>query len=121
MFSLRKQYYSTQARFKKLQYHINVVVFIRLENRKTCGRFSTTRITYEFVVTDTTLVSLESWKEDSKFRTLIRTTAYLIIYIFNIMHKEEERKSASLSAENIVQAENYWLQRIQEEAFPTEV
>ena len=57
----------------------------------------------------------------SKFRTLIRTTAYLIIYIFNIMHKEEERKSASLSAENIVQAENYWLQRIQEEAFPTEV
>ena len=57
----------------------------------------------------------------SKFRTLVRTTAYLIRYFFNIMHKKDERKGGSLSVEDIVQAEKYWLQRIQEEAFPTEV
>ena len=72
----------------------------------------------------------------SKFRILIRTTAYLIRYLYsimhkkteeerrhllNILHKKEERKVEPLSAEEIVQAENYWLQRIQEEAFPAEV
>ena len=72
----------------------------------------------------------------SKLRILIRTTAYVIRYLFNIMqkkteedrrhllnilNKKEERTVEPLSAEEIVRAENYWLQRIQEEAFPAEV
>ena len=32
MFSLRKQYYSTQTRLNKLQYHSDVVVSIPFEN-----------------------------------------------------------------------------------------
>lgn len=56
----------------------------------------------------------------SKFKTLIKTTAYITRYLFNLTHQEEERNYETLSADDIVQAENYWLQRIQEESFPAE-
>lgn len=61
----------------------------------------------------------------SKVRTLLRTTAYITRYLFNLMNKKEDRKygprCAPLDREDVVKSETYWLQRIQEESFPDEI
>lgn len=61
----------------------------------------------------------------SKFNVLVKRTAYIARYLFNLMQKEEDRKygprCAPLDAEDLVQAEQYWLQRIQDESFTNEV
>ena len=60
-------------------------------------------------------------KKYSKFLVLVKTTAYISRYIFNLRHSKEERKYNSLTSEELNDCENYWLQKVQEEAFSPEI
>ena len=57
----------------------------------------------------------------SKWKKVLNTTAYVARYLSNIRNKEEDRKLDEIGVDEINAAENYWLQRIQEELFPDEV
>ena len=57
----------------------------------------------------------------SKMKNLLKTTAYVTRYIFNISHKAEERKFQPLNNEDIENAERYWIREIQKEHFKEEI
>ena len=60
----------------------------------------------------------------SKFSSLLKTTAYVNRFIFNISVKEGRKygpRSQPLDVDDIREAENYWLQRIQIECFQDEL
>ena len=57
----------------------------------------------------------------SRLKNLLKTTAYITRYIYNISHKAGERKSEPLTSEDMEGAEKYWIKEVQAENFPDEV
>ena len=56
----------------------------------------------------------------SRFITLIKTTAYLNRYIYNLRHPKDKNVEP-INSEDIIQSESYWLQRIQKDVFSDEI
>ena len=56
-----------------------------------------------------------------RLKTLLKTTAYITRYIYNISHKAGSRKSESLNTADIEASEKYWIQQVQEENFSRRV
>ena len=56
-----------------------------------------------------------------RLKTLLKTTAYITRYIYNISHKAGSRKSESLTTADIEASEKYWIQQVQEENFREEL
>lgn len=56
----------------------------------------------------------------SKWNNLMKTTAYITRYLYNIAHKSGNRKSEPINTEDIEAAERFWIKEVQEENFPEE-
>lgn len=56
----------------------------------------------------------------SRFLTLIKTTAYISKYMFNLRHPHDKNVEP-INAEDIRKSTNYWLHRIQKDAFSDEI
>lgn len=57
----------------------------------------------------------------SRLKNLLKTTAYVTRYIYNISHKAGERKSEPLTFVDMESAEMYWIKEVQAENFPDEL